>query len=662
MEKKSFKENIKSKYVIIENKSILEKIKSKYVITNNILSFITDKTFFLKLFFYSKSLQNKFNIQLYDYIEEFLNKRIKWENYVSVAHDNDFKIYFLKNKLDKKLMEYNLKDDNMIQKIAINYLNKNCENKKINSKIELYKEDPHYSIDIFSPLFNYLLKNDSLSSLAIIIPMKRIKKHNLDKYYISKFNELNELKVKYNSLNLSFNKCEQINDLADIKINTNYIEKLTFFLDCYCLTENCLSKKFENSIFNLIQNFHNLIYLSLVFENYNTSSKSFTFINQLKYLKYLKLYRIRFIDIFTLKLSNLKILVIFLCKNIEITNDVFSNLKRLILSAEIPYKKELIKCPGLEEISSPDYEINKIIDCRSLKNIKYFNGKSKDFLLLDSLLLEEVHLKHDFYYPNDYEMILIEKLYSLKFLKIIYLDLYGFNEEEIIRIKSKNTSVTELHINLGCKIEGLYHLQNKFINLNKLCIDIKNREKNKPQETMIKIEENANSKVTHLEIEISKKLNYKIYCKSYQELESIRFRNIDEDNTIIKKILPIFNDRCDIIFRSLKIFDFFQCYAKGFNILKNIYNNIDNMPNLVEFYISFQLEDISNKFYKRFIEKVLSNKLIKKATIKFSECFEKLSLIELKKLFPKINFRKFTEINIYKLNDDDSGNGRCCIN
>ena len=103
MEKNPFIENIKTKYVIIENKSLLEKIKSKYII-NNLLSFILDKSFFLKLFFYSKSLQNKVNIQLYDYIEEYFNKRIKWEDYLYPINYDDYKykIDFLKNKFEKK--------------------------------------------------------------------------------------------------------------------------------------------------------------------------------------------------------------------------------------------------------------------------------------------------------------------------------------------------------------------------------------------------------------------------------------------------------------------------------------------------------------------------------------------------------------------------------
>ena len=652
MEKNSFNENIKSKCIIIENKSILEKINSKYII-NNLLSFILDKTFFLKLFLYSKSLQNKVNIHLYDYIEQYSNKRIKWEDYLYPMNYDIFTKDYLKNSLEKKLLEYNLKDEKIIQKIVINYF----RNKKINNDKKLCEDDFDYIIDIFSPFFNYLVKNDSLTKFfTIIIPTETIKKHNLKKYYISKFNELNELKVKYNSLSLSFNEYGKLNYLKDIKINTNYIEKLNFYIDFYCKSEEPLFKTIDN-IFNLIISSTNLISLSLNFRSINISSKSFIFINQLKSLKYLKLNSIIFKDTFTLNLSNLEILNISICQNIDFTNDVLLNLKKIALFNEIPDKKDLIRGSELEVITSI-YKINKIIDCKSLKKLKYFNGNLKDFLLLDSPLLEEVDLKNDYSYESDDEMILIKKLCSLKFLKIIYLELNYITEEEIIKIKSKNTSIKEIHIELDYKIEGiLYHLQNIFINLKKLFIDIKKSEENKSQETIIKIEENSNSKVTNLDIKISKNENYKICCQSYQELESIRFKNYDEDS-IIKKILPIFNDKCDIIFKSLKIFDYYQSYAKDINILKNIYNNLDNIPNIEEFYIKFKLKDISKKFYKSFIEKILSNKLIKIASINIGNSSEELSITELKKIFPNINFRKFIKINIYKRDNYDI----CCIN
>ena len=238
-------------------------------------------------------------------------------------------------------------------------------------------------------------------------------------------------------------------------------------------------------------------------------------------------------------------------------------------------------------------------------------------------------------------------------MKKINLNLFKITKDEIIAIKSKNTSVKEIFLNVEYKIEdAICDFQNKFQNLNKLEINIKNSEKSESQKTIIKIEENPNSKVKNLNIRISKKNNYKILCLSYQTLESIRFDNYAE-NSIMMTVLPIFNDKCDIIFKSLQAFHFYQCYAKDINILKNIYKNLDNMPYLIDFFIEFRLDDISSKFYKRFIEKVLSMKLIRIIYINIGSYFERLSKTELKKIFPKINFNKFTEINIYKRDYDN---------
>ena len=65
----------------MEQNSILEKIKSSYNF-KNILFYIKDQKFFFKLFKYSKSLQKKASIELFDYQKDYYNKRIEWEKYV----------------------------------------------------------------------------------------------------------------------------------------------------------------------------------------------------------------------------------------------------------------------------------------------------------------------------------------------------------------------------------------------------------------------------------------------------------------------------------------------------------------------------------------------------------------------------------------------------
>ena len=58
----------------MEKLRLINKIKSLYIIKNNLLTYIEDDNFQLKLFIYSKSFQHKLNIKLLDYQEKLLNK------------------------------------------------------------------------------------------------------------------------------------------------------------------------------------------------------------------------------------------------------------------------------------------------------------------------------------------------------------------------------------------------------------------------------------------------------------------------------------------------------------------------------------------------------------------------------------------------------------
>ena len=64
---------------------------------------------------------------------------------------------------------------------------------------------------------------------------------------------------------------------------------------------------------------------------------------------------------------------------------------------------------------------------------------------------------------------------------------------------------------------------------------------------------------------------------------------------ISKNNFPIFNDNCKIIFKSLKSFCFTSegCYRFDFNILNNIYNNMDFMPNLKSMTLKCKHKDIT---------------------------------------------------------------------
>ena len=92
----------------------------------------------------------------------------------------------------------------------------------------------------------------------------------------------------------------------------------------------------------------------------------------------------------------------------------------------------------------------------------------------------------------------------------------------------------------------------------------------------------------------------------------------------------------------------------------NLFNNIDKMPNLTEFYFCFLNKEkkttniINEDLFKEFVKKILSLKSIKKIFFKIREGIwgkwgkVTYSKDELKELFPDINFNKFHEIKIFK--------------
>lgn len=122
-----------------------------------------------------------------------------------------------------------------------------------------------------------------------------------------------------------------------------------------------------------------------------------------------------------------------------------------------------------------------------------------------------------------------------------------------------------------------------------------------------------------------------------------------------KTNLPIFNDKCNTIFKSLKKFNLI-IFATNYNDKKieidskinNLCNNIDKMPNLKEFTFrgfNYMFDEIS---YKNLIKKILSLKLITNIKLEPTSYSENYSRKELAELFPDICINKINEICITK--------------
>ena len=275
--------------------------------------------------------------------------------------------------------------------------------------------------------------------------------------------------------------------------------------------------------------------------------------------------------------------------------------------------------------------------------------------------MDYIHLKEN-------EKKSIAKLISIKGLKKIKLALHLI-DEEITKFEGINYDVKKLNIewyydkeisnNKKCL---LYYLQEKFPNVIQLKIFYSKYGRGfgvgDEYDLKFKIKENDNCKVTKFKLILNEikdnNCGIEFYCGPYNKLESINIRveNQLKDLTNINESFPIFYEKCPIIFESLKILslDF-----EDLEILKILYNNIYNMPNLIEFSFLFNNKyNISEDFYKNFIRRILSLKFIKVIKLIKDKNFPRYySEDDIREMIQGINFEKYNIIEIQKFNDDD---------
>ena len=96
----------------MENQGIIDKIKSNYII-KDILSYIKDNKIKLKLFIYSKYLQNKLNIKYADAKEKYLK---------NIGFNINEYLYIEEKKYKKNILKKNLINLYWIIKLIKNYL------------------------------------------------------------------------------------------------------------------------------------------------------------------------------------------------------------------------------------------------------------------------------------------------------------------------------------------------------------------------------------------------------------------------------------------------------------------------------------------------------------------------------------------------------------
>ena len=634
--------NITNKNQLVYNKSppFLEKIKSKYIF-HFISSFFKDKNYLLKLIKYSKNLQQKLNINLSNYIEIYANKRIYYEDFLRTKvkrYRDPPNIY---NNLKKELVKNQINDKDIntfAQDYFTNYYN-NLDNKE-DSLYEFSKD-----IDFTSPFFDTLSKTEIFNKIFNIkISTKVIKEIKLKDATKSKFEELNNSKIEYQSIIFKPDDEKDINMLKELNIDFSKLKKFAFLGGRYLYLERNFNFK---ELINSLNINNNLVYFEYKVSSPKRESSEFEFINNLNSLEYLGLTYLNFPTKFHLKLKNLKYLKIIFCNNISLRFCELSKIKYLQIrhfSDQCLNNEDntLLKFPNLNVlVGVADYDKN-IIDFGSLKNLKQFQGFSEGFLLLketsclNQIILESVLDKED-----------IEKI-KLKFPEQIY-------------------SVTKL--DFGIKpYDGLNFddFLNIFPNLSDLTVKTPDDTSGWscgydpiPRKKKIIINENKNSKIKNIKIIVvgRSEIKLEISCESYTKIQSL---DIHADAIDID-FLNIFSEDKEIIFNSLTTFKFnLECKKISVDLLVKImgifYKNIKKMPNLINFSFSIINKKESNyikkSIFESFIYRIISLKFIKNIFIKicdkyYSPSEKDYSKEKLKLLFPKIDFNKFHKIYIY---------------
>ena len=444
-------------------------------------------------------------------------------------------------------------------------------------------------------------------------------------------------------------------------------------------------------------------------------------INGFKSLKYLYLSSYGFKTKFIFKLYNLEKIEFKYCNNIGFIDNSLLNLKCLILencSFGEP-NSSLLKIPKLETCSLCLNALN-IIDLSSLSQINYliindehyddyfsnknnnnFNFSSltkikvlstrvKSFSLFKNMnvIIEELnmfdgnfnYIFNEIYDKNQNKIVennlysefsfynnpseenikiklnSIKKLMSMNIKKInLYFLLPDLNKNEILEI---NDSIKEMTIFIeeNC---NLCNLQKNLLKLNK--IKIRAQEKynenssNNNNEAKLELIENKNLNIREVDFFMNSNTKIKLFIESYENLESFSLDIIHNLDTNF----PIFNDKCNIIFSSLKYFTLnFTNNVNNLDhnfILNNLFDNLDKMPNLREFALSFIFyETLEKNKYLSFIQKILSFQFINiiiinlflQKNIQSKTGNYYYSLGELKEMFPNINFSKIKKIQI----------------
>ena len=652
----------------MENKSVLNKIKSKYILLK-IFSFIENSDFLYSFFVYNKSFQQKLDLELVDYERAYLEKfGIDFRNYVFCERNRfqgGFDKNLLKRFLENDILKNNL-DLNLIQKIIVDIY------KKID-KVYKDSKEPHEDnekenlIDIYSPFFDFLSKTELFHLFSIFISAYIIEKFDLSNDYIAIFEKLNKLNSKYSSITFYYKDSQDIDYLKQLNINFGQIKRLHFKIDDFFETKNY--DYFFKTFFSLDNLENSLVILDLDIKwmkyssNYQINTKLIEKLNNFKQLKYLHINGLILTANFELNLSNLITLYLENSENITFEEKSCANLKVLkLIDCSINQPKSIIEIENLEEcelVSPKTRNFFSIFNFSKCKKLKHAIMDPCDFIYLEDTCLELITLISNIEVDIDIKKKTFEKLISLKSLKKIEFEFGKINNDELSLIKGENSSVEAIKFNFVKTNADLiiYNLEKKFPNLTEL--NIKGyRYSDNDLETDLEIEENDKCKINTIFLDIAGFFNLKLFCISFENLIEIKI-GLRDKISHLENTFPLFNPKCNVIFKALNYFCFYSDVEEIINvdILKNLFNNLNKIPNVKKLFIDCFERNIDEEFYQEFVRKILS---LQFRDIHFSirpdllreECpYSKDELLE---IYPNIDFSKYENIYIYNLNNENN--------
>ena len=304
-------------------------------------------------------------------------------------------------------------------------------------------------------------------------------------------------------------------------------------------------------------------------------------------MEYLAINGIKLSKNFTLELCNLKKLYLENCENFSFSENSLINIKQLkLINCLINKSNSLLEIPKLEMGEFRCFKDNyfySILNFNKCNKIKNLIIDANDFIYINNdSPLEDITLLSNSEVNFEIKTKIYEKLISLKYLERITIEFGKIINEDISLIKGENPFVKKIIINWVKENDDLIinNLLELFPNLTSL--EIGSDKYSSDEEINLEIKEQEKCKINKLILNFGGYQNIKFFISNYENLVELRIK-LNDTIKNMENTIPIFNDKCNVIFKSLKIFDF-QTYRNynniDFKIIENLYNNLNNMPNL----------------------------------------------------------------------------------